>query len=61
MYENHDIYRIMAVFKLQVDIITSIAEGPIGRAVILVLMHVETFKTDNTVFISNIIMCLTSH
>ena len=51
----------MAVFKLQEDIITSIAEGPIGRAVILVLMHVETFKTDNTVFISNIIMCLTSH
>jgi hypothetical protein len=42
-----DIYRITAVLKVETDIITSIAASPIGRAVILVIMYVETFKTND--------------
>ena len=46
-----DIYRIMAVLKVETDIITSIAARPIGRAVILVIMYVETFKTKNIILL----------
>jgi hypothetical protein len=45
-----DKYRIMSVLKVEIDIITSIA----GQNVILLIMYVETFKTDFNVFISNI-------
>jgi hypothetical protein len=48
------IYRIMAVMKVGMDIITSI-----GRAVILVLMYIKALKTDIIVFIGNTIICLT--
>ena len=46
----------MAVVKVKADIIARI-----GRAVILVIRYVETFKTDVIDFIGNFIMCLTSH
>ena len=39
------IYRIMAVLKVETYIIASITTSPIGRAVMLVVMYVETFKT----------------
>ena len=42
----HDTYEITAVLKVKTDIITSIAVRLIGRTVILVIMYVETFKTD---------------
>jgi hypothetical protein len=32
--------------KIEIDIIDSIAVSLTGRAVILVIMHVEAFKTD---------------
>ena len=35
-------------------------ESPIGRAVILVIMSVDTFKTDAIVFIGDVIIYLTS-
>ena len=56
-------YRIKAVFKVETDIITSIASRLIGRFEILVIMYFETFKTDVISFISNVnvIMCLMSH
>jgi len=44
-------YRITRVLKVETGIITSIAASPIGRAVILVKMFVEAFKTDVIVFI----------
>ena len=47
------IYRIMAVMKVETDIITSITESLIGRAAMLVIMFFKTFKTDGIVFISN--------
>ena len=56
-------YRIKAVFKVETDIITNIASRLIGQFEILVIMYVETFKTDVISFIGNvnIIMCLMSH
>jgi hypothetical protein len=50
-------YRIMAVLKVETDIITSFTESLIGWAM---MMYIETFKTDVIVFIGNIIMCLMS-
>jgi hypothetical protein len=41
--------------KVEIDIIVSIAVSLVGRAVILVIMCVETFKTDVIIFIGNII------
>jgi hypothetical protein len=40
----------MADLKVETDIITSIAVSSIGWTVILVIMYVETFKTDVIVF-----------
>jgi hypothetical protein len=37
--------------KVETDIITSIAASPIGWAVILMIIYVETFKTDVIIFI----------
>jgi hypothetical protein len=45
--------------KVETDIIASIAASP--QAVTLVIMYVKIFKTGVTVFISDIIMCWTSH
>jgi len=53
--------RITAAVKFKTDIIASIAASLIVWAVILMIMYVETFKTDLIVFIGNIIMCSTSH
>lgn len=50
--------RITAVINVETDIIVSIAVGPIERAVILVILSVEAFKTD---IIGNVITCLTLH
>ena len=47
-----DICRITAALKVETDIITSIAASPIGHPVILVIMYVETFKTEVSVMIS---------
>ena len=48
------------VLNVKTDIITTIAENPIGRTAILVIMYVDTIKSAVIVFISNLI-CLTSH
>jgi hypothetical protein len=45
--------------KVETDIITSIAVSLIGRAGILMIMYVETYKTDVIVFINNV--TLTNH
>jgi len=45
--------------KVDKDIITSIAASLIGWAPILVIMNVDTFKTEVIVIISNVITCLT--
>jgi hypothetical protein len=47
--------------KVETDIITNITVSLIGRAVLLVIMYVEIFKTDVIIFIGNVIVCLTSH
>ena len=54
----HYTYRITSVLKVERDIITSVAVNPIGRVVIV---YMETFKADVSVFIGNVIMCVTSH
>jgi hypothetical protein len=41
-------YRITTVMKVETDII---AVSPIGHDLILVIMYVETFKTDVIVFV----------
>ena len=46
--------------KVKTYIIASIAVSLMERVMILVIMYVKTFKTDDMVFIGNII-CLTSH
>ena len=56
---NYDKYRLLAVMKVETDIIARITESPVGEAVILVIIKVETFKTDIIVFIHKVIMCLT--
>ena len=43
-------YRIMAVLKVETDIIASATARPTGRAVILMIMYVEIFKTNVIVF-----------
>jgi hypothetical protein len=50
-------YRIMAVLKVETDIITS----SIGWAAMLVIMFVVTIKTHSITFIGNVIMRITSH
>jgi hypothetical protein len=53
-------YRITAVLKVETDIIASISASLTGRAVILVIMYVEIFRTGVIVFIGNVITCLMS-
>ena len=50
-----DMYRITSVVKVETYIIA------FGLAVILVIMHDHTFKTDVIVSITNVIICFTSH
>ena len=49
---------MIAVLKVETDIVTIIAASPIGQSVI---MYVEIFKTGVNVFIDDVIMCSTSH
>ena len=60
MYGIQITCRIMAVVKVETDLITFIAANVRGRAVILVIMFVEIFKTEVIVFICNIMMNLMS-
>ena len=50
---RHDKYRIMVVLKVETEIITCITTSLIGRAEILEMISVETFKTDVSLFIGN--------
>ena len=43
----------MSVWRIETDIITSSAARPVERAATLVIMYVETFKSDINVFISD--------
>ena len=52
--------RISAVIKVETDIITSIAASPTGRAMIQVIMYVETHQADVIVFIGDIVLLLFS-
>ena len=54
------ICRITAALKVVTEMITSILASPIRRAAIVMVMYVETYKTDIIVFICNAIICLTS-
>ena len=45
---------MMSILKVDTEIITSIASCPVGRAVILVIMYIEIFKSDVVVFIGNV-------
>jgi len=47
--------------KVKTDIIVSIAAVQTERAVILVIMYVETFKTDVIDLISSVMICMMSH
>jgi hypothetical protein len=53
-------YRITAILKVEIDIITNISASPIERVGIFVIMSVKAFRTDIIVFIGDIIMCFTS-
>ena len=56
-----DVYRIMAILKVETDIIANISAIPIERAGIFVIIFVEAFRTDVIVFICDIVMCFTSN
>jgi hypothetical protein len=53
--EDQQVWRSAGV-KIETEIINSIKASPFWQAVILVLMCVETFKSDVIVFIGNIIV-----
>jgi hypothetical protein len=44
-------YRITAILKVETDINTNIATGPIGRSVILMIMYVEVVKREDVYLI----------
>ena len=52
-------YRIMAILKVETDIIVNISASSIGRAGIFVIMSVKALSTDLIVFIGDVIMCFT--
>ena len=54
-----NIYRISTILKVEIDIIAYISASSIGWAGIFVIMSVEDFRTDVTVFIGDVIMCFT--
>jgi hypothetical protein len=55
-----DVNRIMAILKVETDIIANISASPIERAGIFVIIFVEAFRTDVIVFICDFIMCFMS-
>ena len=59
-YREYDIYKITAILKFETNVIANISVNPIWRAVIFVIMSVDTFKTDVVVFIGDVIMCFRS-
>ena len=54
-YREYDIYKITAILKFETNVIANISVSPIWRAVIFVIMSVDTFKTDVVVFIGDVI------
>jgi len=60
-FQKDVIYRITAVMKVKTDIIANIPANLIGRAVILLIMYVKTFKSDVIVCIGYIKMYLIPH
>ena len=56
IHARRDICRITAIMKVEIDIITSIETSLIARAVILIIVFVDIFKTDAIVFIGYVIM-----
>ena len=50
----------MAVKDVKINIIVRITGSPIGQAVILVMMYVDTLLSAVIVFIGNVIMCSVS-
>jgi len=46
--------------KDETDIIAKISASPIGQVGIFVIMSVEVFRTDDIVFIGDVIMCFAS-
>ena len=57
---THNKYRIMAILKVETDIIANISASLEERAGIFVIMSVRAFRTDVIVVISDVIMCFTS-
>jgi len=49
--------RASAAVKVETDIIATIEASPTGWYLKLVIMYIETFKTEVIVFIGNVIMC----
>ena len=48
----------MLVIKVETDIITSIPTSSVGQAVLLVIMYIETFKTNVSVFFITSCLCI---
>jgi hypothetical protein len=61
MRNEYCTHSIKIIIQHHIVIIANIAESQLEQAVILVIMYVETFKTDVVVFISNVIMGFTSN
>ena len=51
MFQLVSKYRITAILKVETDINTNIATGPIGRSVILMIMYVEVVKREDVYLI----------
>ena len=49
-----NLHRITEVLKFETDIITSITASLTGRAMLLVIMYVEIFKTGVDIFIHDV-------
>ena len=55
LVERGLIYRITTVIKVETYIKASISASPIGQSVILVIIYVNTFTTDEIIFTGNVI------
>ena len=60
LISTHNKYRIMAILKVETDIIAKISVSLEERAGIFVIMSVMAFRTDVIVVISDVIMCFMS-
>lgn len=47
--------------KVETDVIASIPSSLIGQAAILVIVYIDSIKTNAIAVMGNIIMCLTSN